>query len=618
MQYKRCPTLFFDYNNTGLSIAACPVYQNGSVCFAMANDVYFEEELRYLREEGTRFARMFPQRARHLNLDSVKGGNRHIERLFEGFAFLSAGIRRRLDNSFPELTEGLTEMLWPRLLEPVPGTCIVEFTPRSGTIFGSNTVAKGTTLFTVPVSDQDISCQFATTHDVIISPLTLDKAECTTGASGKDALTLTFRIEPSVRQELLQVSPLRLYIHADLPSALRIRKSLLHDVEEVIVRDNFGRSARLVPRDTFIEGGFEESDDLFPEHQNVNRPLSLIRDYFAFPERFLFVDIFGLDSMLQSGQLPSALFLDVRFDKKISSGTILTKSNLKLYCVPAVNVFRRDAEPLHINGEKNEYDLIPDAVRPKYYAIRSVESVTGIDNVTGERRVYDRFRKPGASRSYSLRRERLADGDPRIKLSMNGQQTENGRIIRETLHIETWQTNGNRARQAAIGGSLRKPAPGFPQYITFENITIPNNPIYPPDSNEYLWIFISHLASMYSDFNDAGKLKKLLYAYDWTGMAQRSGRVDSWEKRPEVEAILSVTLKHVDLAIDRAVIRGTEMNVTVDENTATEESLFLLGTVLARALSCMASINTFLRLVFTMSVSGRRFEWCCQAGERRG
>jgi type VI secretion system protein ImpG len=586
----------------------------------MIDDVYFEEELRYLRDEGARFARMYPQQARHLNLDSVKGRSGYIERIFEGFAFLSASIRKRLDDGFPELTEGLAEILWPQLLEPVPGLCVVEFTPRPGVLQNSYIIRKGTMMFTAPDPEFGVNCRFLTTHDVVMNPVALDNVEFETEASGKDTLTLAFKIDPGIRPESLQMSPLRLYIHDDLASALRIRKSFLRDVEEVVVRDEQGRTARLIPEDTFVEGGFGEGDDLIPRSQSVNRPFSMIRDYFTFPERFLFVDIFGLNLLPRGDKSPSTLFLDVCFDRKIPGGTVLTSSNLKLYCAPAVNVFRRDAEPLYVDGEKIEYNLVSDAVRPNCYAIRSVESVTGINAGTGEQCVYGRFRKPNALRSYSLRRERQSNGEPHIKLSMDGQQTVNGQLIRETLHIETWQTNGTLAHKAAVDGGLHKPAPDFPDFITFKNITPPNNPINPPNSDEYLWVVISHLASMYSDFSDAGKLKEFLYTYDWEGMGQRRGMragVDTWGKRPEVEAILSVTLKPVDLAVDRGVIRGTEMNVKIDEYTATEESLFLLGTVLARSLSCMTSVNTFLRLVFTMSVSGKTFEWCCQAGERR-
>jgi type VI secretion system protein ImpG len=275
-----------------------------------------------------------------------------------------------------------------------------------------------------------------------------------------------------------------------------------------------------------------------------------------------------------------------------------------------VNVFRRDAEPVLVGGEKSEYCLVSDSARPECYAIQSVESVSGIDSVTGERRRYGRFSGPGGSeRFYSLRRDRLSGGAPVIKLSMNGCQTEGGRLIRETLRVETWQSNGALARRAAAAGNLRLAAPNFPDFITFANITIPNNPVNPPPSDEYLWTLLSHLSATYSNFCDAGRLKEFLYTYNWGGEGG---------KRPEIESILAVSHKPIDLAIDRAVIRGTEMCIVIDERAAPQEVLFLFGTVLARALSCMASVNTFLKLVFTMSPSGKTLVWHCRAGEGWG
>jgi type VI protein secretion system component VasA len=88
------------------------------------------------------------------------------------------------------------------------------------------------------------------------------------------------------------------------------------------------------------------------------------------------------------------------------------------------------------------------------------------------------------------------------------------------------------------------------------------------------------------------------------------------EKRQEIEAILSVSVKPCDLIVGRAVIRGMEMNVVMDESIVSEDSVFLLGGVLARSLSCMASINTFLKLVFTMTPSGKTFLWYNRAGEQ--
>jgi type VI secretion system protein ImpG len=585
-------------------------------------DVYYEEELRYLKEEGARFARKYPQRAKYLNLESARDRDKNVETLFEGFAFLCAGIRERIDGALPELAAGLTGLLWPQLLRPVPSLCVAEFKPRAGMLQGGYTIKKGTAMFSDPDPSTGVSCRFATTQDVRVNPISVSKAETAAGAGGKDALTISFKLDQGVRPERLSLSPVRVFINDELPAALFIRKMLLCHAEEAVLRDDCGRSKTLAARDTFAEGGFGEDEDLFPEPQNVSRPLSLLRDYFAFPEKFLFVDIFGLDSLPSSDSPPSILSLEIRFDRKLSNKVYLTKDNFRLHCAPAVNVFRRDAEPILVDGTKSEYQLVSDSARPECFSIHGVESVTGINSATGERREYERYCKLGDGggaagdrpRFYSVRAERHFEDehqfndDRRMTLAMNGRQTEDGRLLKETLHVETWQTNGTLARKIMTeGGLLRKATPEFPDYITFVNITIPSQPVNIPPDDKYLWAFLSHMSATYSDFSDAARLKEFLRVYDWTAPDG---------KRAEIESIVSVSVKPCDMAVDRAVIRGTEMNIVIDERAAPEENIFLLGTVLARSLSCMASINTFLKLVLTMSVSGKSFVWHSRAGER--
>jgi len=582
-------------------------------------DVYYEEELRYLKEEGARFSKKYPQRARYLNLESARDRDPKVEALFEGFAFIAAGIRERIDDALPSLAEGLTGLVWPQFLHPIPALCIVEFTPRAGTLQGACSLRRGTPMFTDPDPTTGVSCQFTTARDVRVNPISVTGVWVVNNDNGKDSLTVTFKFDKGIRPEALDLSPLRVFINDELPAALHIRKMLLHHAEEVILSDDAGRSKTLYPRDIFVEGGFGEDDGLFPEPQRAGRALNLIRDYFAFPERFMFVDLYGMDSLVRNdGGAASTLSLQVRFDRKLSAKVSLSRETFKLHCVPAVNVFKRDAEPILVDGKRREYDLVSDAARPECFAIHGVTSVVGIDCATGVRHEYERYRKRGGAlndrRFYSIRTEEfsgdglLYNNDRRLKLSMNGRQTEGGRLIRETLHIETWQTNGALARKALTGGgSLHKAASDFPDYITFTNITKPNPPVNPPSGGEYLWTFLSHLAGAYTNFGDAESLKELLRVYDWGGRS---------ELRPEIEAIRSVSVTPSDLSVDKAVIRGAEMNVVVDESAASEESLFLLGTVLARSLSCMASINTFLKLILTLPVSGRSYEWYCRAGER--
>ncbi|VFS03794.1 T6SS protein Cts1C [Citrobacter koseri] len=87
---------------------------------------YYREELDYLRQLGKLLGREKPHLARFL---AEKEGDPDVERLMEAFAFLSGGLRQKLEDEFPEFTNGLINMLWPNYLRPVPSMAVVEYNP---------------------------------------------------------------------------------------------------------------------------------------------------------------------------------------------------------------------------------------------------------------------------------------------------------------------------------------------------------------------------------------------------------------------------------------------------------------------------------------------------------
>ena len=93
---------------------------------------YYQDEMRYLHEAGKAFAELHPEEAGLLNVASLTDRDPYVERLFEGFAFLTARIRERLDDELPQYTDGLLNLLWPHLLRPMPALSIVEFKPPPG------------------------------------------------------------------------------------------------------------------------------------------------------------------------------------------------------------------------------------------------------------------------------------------------------------------------------------------------------------------------------------------------------------------------------------------------------------------------------------------------------
>lgn len=95
----------------------------------MKLDEFFRDELSWLRMQGADFSKAWPQLTRFL---SEKSADPDVERLLEGFAFLSGTLRAKIEDDFPELTHGLLNILWPNYLRPVPSMTIIESVPKPG------------------------------------------------------------------------------------------------------------------------------------------------------------------------------------------------------------------------------------------------------------------------------------------------------------------------------------------------------------------------------------------------------------------------------------------------------------------------------------------------------
>src|SRR3954447_22561695 len=90
---------------------------------------YYNRELAHLREMGSEFAREFPKIAGRLALEDFTCADPYVERLLEGFAFLTSRVQLKLDAEFPRFTQSLLETLYPHYLAPTPSMAVVQFEP---------------------------------------------------------------------------------------------------------------------------------------------------------------------------------------------------------------------------------------------------------------------------------------------------------------------------------------------------------------------------------------------------------------------------------------------------------------------------------------------------------
>ena len=104
----------------------------------------YNRELQYIRELGAEFAKDFPKIAGRLGVEDLECADPYVERLLEGFAFLSARIHLKLEAEFPRFTQQLLETVYPHYMAPIPSMAVVKFQPdlTEGSLAGGYTIPR--------------------------------------------------------------------------------------------------------------------------------------------------------------------------------------------------------------------------------------------------------------------------------------------------------------------------------------------------------------------------------------------------------------------------------------------------------------------------------------------
>jgi len=573
-----------------------------------------------LYESGREFAKAYPDRAQFLNIDAVGDRDPYVERLFEGFAFLTGRIREKLDDSFPELTEGLINLMWPNFLQEFPSTTIVQFTPRKGFLQETRFLPRGSELLSNPVGQERAICKFTTTAAVRLNPVTLERVEKSTGTAGKANLTLHFQLGPGAQWKNLNLSPLRLYLHAELPTALMLYDFLTARVRScrVVCGDNVSQ-AHIDPAAAITPGGFLPEESVLPLDSRSFHGYSLLQEYFAFPEKFFFVDINGLETVPVADPSPQRFSVHLSFDADFPPDKPFSQDNLRLFCAPAVNLFKKGVEPVIYDGKETEYRIVADAGYPASVRPHSIISIVGIDRTSGLRAAFESLYSFHAAaqnkpRTYSSQYRLSPGGNRELYVSFGGELLDgSAQGAASQLHeinctIDAWCTNGVVPREEIRDKGIANPGADFPDFVTFGNITRPTLPVRPPAEGEYLWVFLSHLSSTFTSLSSPATLKPLLRLYDWSGSEGR-GR--------KIEAITEVSSKPIEQVVNGASLRGVEFTCAVQESAFLDVGdARLFGQVLKEFLAQYVSINTFLELAIVLKPSGTTVRWNSLKGKK--
>ncbi|MCJ0975664.1 type VI secretion system baseplate subunit TssF [Pseudomonas sp. PS1] len=593
----------------------------------MSFNHYYQSELTALRQLGKRFAERSPALAPFLG---QAGRDPDVERLLEGFAFLTGRLRQKLDDELPELTHSLMHLLWPNYMRPLPAFSMLQFDPlkRPGPAL---TVPRNTPVESKPI--QGVTCRFRTAYTTEVLPLALEGLDYSVKGGGA---LLNLRLQMTADGHLgeLNLKQLRLHLAGERYISQMLYLSLLRhlgSVELVVLdadgkpfRDGFGMDlpALRLPSSSLEPVGFAEDQALIPYPLNTFRGYRYLQEYFAFQEKFLFVDLLGLDVLKRLPQdvLEHARGFELRFDiQKAGAQRIRpTRDNVRLYCTPVVNLFEHDAIPIRLDGKQDQYLLMPSELDSSHCGVFSVDRVTGWkpggmgyeEYVAFESFEHDpSFDVPVARPHYSVRQQpsMLGDGlDTYLSFGLRNLDQH------ETLSIELTCTNQNLPRQLRLG-DICLPSEGTPEFLTFRNIS-PVTPSYaPPLHRDFLWKLISNMSLNYLSLANVEALKVILETYDLPRYYDQ--HAEKVSKRL-LGGLKQIGHQHVDRLHRGLPVRGVRTELVMDpEGYLGEGDLFLFASILNEFFALYASLNSYHELR-VRSTQGEVYQWTPRMGQQ--
>ena len=596
---------------------------------------YYNRELTYIRRLAAEFAEAHPKIAGRLRLSADSVEDPYVARLIEGFAFLNARIRHKLDDDFPELTDALLGVLYPHYLAPIPSMSIVRFASQPD-LTSPYDLPRGTEIETETVGGE--SCVFRTCYPVELWPIQIEAATLTGrplvapanhragGAVASLRLTLTCMTQEMTFTEL-GPDRLRFFLRGQPQQVYPLYELIMNNTVSVALADSASDPEPVILGPDCIKPvGFDRDEGVlsYPARSFVG--YRLLTEYFTFPEKFLFFDITRLSAktLLEAGnKLEIFLYINrasTDLERSVSEETFA------LGCTPMVNLFQQQAEPIQLSHAISEYRVVPDARRPAATEVYSVDSVvaTSPDGAEVDYVPFYSVKHANGSEGpqtfWHASRRSAGRRDPgtEVYLSLVDLDFNPAAVSDWVVTIGTTCLNRDLPAKLPYGG-------GHPQLQLVEGaspvasltcVTPPTATLRPPMGDRGRWRLISHLSLNHLSLTDGEEgveaLRDILKLYDFR---------DSAETRAVIDSILSVRSK---LGVARApardmgaFCRGVDVTVDFDAQRFSGSGLFLLASVLERFLALYCSINSYTRL--TATVQGRPGvlrKWPPRAGDR--
>jgi type VI secretion system protein ImpG len=569
---------------------------------------YFQQEMNQLRELGAEFSKKHPAMAPML---SGPVADPDVERLNEAVAFQTAMLRRKLDDDFPEIIQGLIRIIWPQYLRPVPASTTVAFTPHQP-LTAAAPIPAGSTMHSVNV--EGIPCIFRTCFDVEVHPLSIIDACFDQPAGAAPHVKMVMELN-GIKLSDWKVKSLRFFLSGEYAGASDMYYLLMRNLKAVTIKPLDGGGSITLPAGFLKDAGFTDESSLIPYPAHAFPGYRIIQEYFYMPEKFLYVDLSGWEQWHNRGN-GSRFEVYFEFDTLPVRPPRVTRDSFVLFATPAINVFEHHAEPILYDHRAPRYLLRPVCSRPEYYQIFSIEHVSGKPQGSGSERIYkpfEFFRRDMDSSPvyYTAYHPSIIRTEPDVHLSIS---YERGTIPQgETISTVLQCTNGILPESLRIGDICINKGTA-PKFVKFSNIKPITPSVSAPLDVNMLWKLLSLMSLNYLSLQSADNFRSVLEFYIFPNSRNKLA-VTANEKR--IRAIESVEDNPCDLLFKGVMLRGREVTMKVrSDNFISTGDMYIFGSALDNFLGGYASMNSFTQLIFRETMNGETYKWPARLGRQ--
>lgn len=613
---------------------------------------YYNRELTYMHELGAEFAQRYPKIAGRLGMRGIEVSDPYVERLLEGFSFLTARIQLKMDAEFPRFSQRLLEVVYPNFLAPLPAMAVVQIDGNlnEGSLKAGYELPRHTLLRGRMIKGEQTACEFRTGHAVTLWPIKITEASLgpvpaeiahalpMAARQAKSAITIKLEAVGGARFSEMPLDRLEFFLSGAELHALRVLELVAHHSVAAVCRAGPGSTARIVPLgdEAIRHEGFDPEQSLLPYDARSFQGYRLLHEYFAFPERYLFFSVKHLRAAASAigGTTMEIVILLDRADADLER--LVDARHFSLFCTPIINLVPRRSDRIPVGPGQHEHHAVIDRTRPRDFEIFTVERVTGHMANGSEEREFRPFLGSFASDDgdfgayFSLRREpRLVSDRARAqgtRTSYTGSEVYVSLVDQHDapfphslrhITIDALCTNRDLPLLLPTGlesdFTLRVSAPVRGVRI----LRGPSRPYPALAEGALTWRLISHLGLNYLSLTDvdatqgAAALREMLDLY---------GNLADPAVRRQIQGVRSMALAPVFRRLPEpgpiVFGRGVEIALQIDEVAFSGTSPYLFGAVLEQFFSRHVSLNAFTEFALSSLQRGEIARWTPRVGRR--